>query len=233
MHLGVLHLLNVLYSSIGSLGLGVKHERKIILVGITIVVVGIVIFYLGYWLYRLGVSVAGVITVLEIGYAIPHRWLIALWRHGKHEMEIIKIRRQQTKDPDRFIVLKIEMVDFNPKASLKKEQDYLIISLSVTSALLKDFPLDRLLGNVSVDGTNPADKFEITNDLVIKKTGKKTSWENITVPILKNTQEHLHVMREQEQDVVVSVTLSGYRNGKLVLSLTGETGKTRVPKLPI
>lgn len=207
-------------------------KRKIILVGITVVVVSIAMFYLGYWLYRLGVSVAGVITVLEIGYAIPHRWLIALGRWGKREMDIIKTRRQQSKDPARFLPLKIEGVNFNPEAYLKKEQDYLIISLSIKSALLGDFPLDRLLGNVSIDYTKPRNEFEITNDLVIKKTGEKTSWGNITVRTWKNTQDFVHEMREREQDVTVSVELSGYRNKKPVLLLTGEPLKIRVPRLP-
>jgi len=207
-------------------------KRKMIFVGITVVVVAVAMYYFGYWLYRLGVSVAGVITVLEIGYAIPHRWLIALWRWGKHEMEILKIRHQQSKDPAKYLNLKVEGVDFNPLAYLKKEQDYLRISLSITSGLLRDFPLDRILGNVSIQGTNPPDEFEITNDLVIRKTGERTSWKNIVVKLLDNTQDFLHIVREGQQDVVVYVELFGYRDGKLSLSLKGETGKIRVPRLP-
>ena len=86
-------------------------KRKAILVGIAVVVVAVVVSYFGYWLYGLGVSVAGVIAVLEIGHAIPHRWLIALWRRGKHEMEILKIRHQQSKDPTKYLKLTIEGVD--------------------------------------------------------------------------------------------------------------------------
>lgn len=206
-------------------------KRKFVLVGIAVVVVAVLMFSFGYWLYGLGVSVAGVITVLEIGYAIPHRWLIALWRWGKGEMEILKIRHQQSKDPAKYLKLTIEGVDFNPLAYLKKEQDHLMISLSITSGLLKDFSLDRIWGNVSIEGTNPPDWFEITNDLVIRKTGERTAWRDIVVKLLDNTQRFLHVAREGQQDVVVYVKLFGYRNGELSLSLGGETGRTRVPRL--
>ena len=76
-------------------------------------------------------------------------------------MGIISLRRQRSRNPAKFLSVNINMVDFNPKAYLKKEQDYLELNLSIVSNLLIDVPLCRLVGRISIDSSEPADEFEI------------------------------------------------------------------------
>ena len=127
--------------------------------------------------------------------------------------------------------MRIDNVDFNPKAYLKKEQDYLEISLSIRSGLLADIRVYRLIGNLSIDGSQPAETFEILNNLIIPRTGQDTSWGNIVVRLSRETQDYIRLRRKQGQDVVVSVHLLGYQDTEVIIRLDASTGKIRVPKL--
>lgn len=139
---------------------------------------------------------------------------------------------QQNIEPKRFLRLFIDDINFNPKAYLKKPQDYLEISLLIHSGLITDFQLDRLLGTLSIDGSGPAEQFEVSDNLIIQKTGQDTKWENIVVRLSKEIQEYLCCRRDQEDHVNVHVCLSGYRNSKVVLKLETFMKNLQVPKLP-
>lgn len=152
-------------------------------------------------------------------------------RRAIQEIGILRLRTLQSKHPNRFLNLRIDSVDFNPKAYLKKEQDYLEINLSIRSGLLTDVRVHRLIGKLSIDGSQPAETFEIFNNLVIHRTGQDTSWANIVVRLSCETQNYISLKREQGQDVVVSVHLLGYRDAEVIIKLDAFTGKIRVPKL--
>lgn len=139
---------------------------------------------------------------------------------------------QQNIQPNRFLRLFIDDINFNPKAYLKKTQDYLEISFSIHSGLIADFRLDRLLGTLSIDGSHPEEEFEIHDNLVIQKTGQDTKWENIVVRLSREIQEYLCCRRDQGDQVKMHVCLNGYRNSKVVLKLETFTKKLQVPKLP-
>lgn len=207
--------------------------KKKVVAAIIVAAIGTIVYvsHSQSWIVRLVTPLASILTIVGV-FLDFHRLLAKLWNLGRQEMEVIRIRYQQSKNPTQFITLNIDKVDFNPKAYLKKEQDYLELNLSITSSLLKDFPLCRLLGSMSIEGSHPPETFEIYDNLVIKKTGQINVWNNVVVKLSKETQQLLHMMRSQEQDAGVSVVLSGYRDGKLVLNLTKMTGKIKVPRLP-
>ena len=103
---------------------------------------------------------------------------------------------RQNIEPKRFLRLFIDGINFNPKAYLRKPQDYLEISFSIHSGLITDFQLNRLLGTLSIDGLYPPEEFEIYNNLIIQKTGQDTKWENMVVRLSRETQEYLCQRRD-------------------------------------
>lgn len=209
-------------------------KTKLITSLIIVIITVIVTLYFGYWLFRLGISMVGIITiVVELLFGLPHRLVVKLWNCMRQQMEFIKLRRQQAKNPSQFLTLQIGEVNFNPKAYLHKEQDYLELSLSIVSGLSTEICLDRLIGKLSIDGSQPPEVFEIFDDLAIHKTGQDTTcWKQIIVKLSCEIKDYLHRRRELGQDVKVAVMLTGYHSGKMTFKKESFTEKIQVPKLP-
>lgn len=208
-------------------------KKKVIFSVVMLVIMIGFVYFVQFWLARLGMSIAVIIVLLEIFLKFPHQLLVRLWKFGRREMGIISLRRQHSKNPEKFLSLNIDNVDFNPKAYLQKEQDYLEISLSITSSLLTDFPLCRILGTISISGSAPPEGFEIYDNLVIRKAGEKNEWNAIIVKLSKDAQEFLHRIRADEQDVTIKVSFHGYVKGERKITKEAFSGKIRVPKLPL
>ena len=187
-------------------------------------------FYGCVILDSMSTAISMFVTLVGLFYRLP----VKAWRRLVKEVGTVQLSIRQLKDPSQFVCLRIDNVEFNPKAYAKKEQDYLELSLSIQSGILADLHLDRLLGYLSIDGSQHTMKFEIFNDnnLVIHRTGQITEWKQIVVNLSREIQDSLHLRRQDGNEVVVSVNLHGYCSARKILDVNGSTAKLRVHKLP-
>jgi len=147
-------------------------------------------------------------------------------------MGVLKLRRDQRSNPASYLPLSIDAIDFTPDATKGKQQDYLKITLSIQSSLLTDFGLDKLQGELLLDGCEPPNRFEIGSGVVIRKAGLKTEWRYIIVGLSINTMDYIQLKRQQEGGINASVTLKGYRKCKEVISLQKSSGYSQVQLFP-